>query len=208
MGARFFAILRATPELRSVRRRQRGSQERSAKQVPEMDFRQRRSDFRRRCRRSAFYLILGSMWGVILFGLAACGGASSSESFDAAAEETAIRQLLQRQVEAWNRGDLERFMEGYVHSDSLRFASGARVRRGWTATLERYRKSYPDRAAMGTLTFDQLDVRVLSPQWATVFGAWRLERENDAPHGLFTLLLKRRAGRWRIVHDHTSSAPE
>jgi ketosteroid isomerase-like protein len=72
--------------------------------------------------------------------------------------------------------------------------------------LERYRNAYPDRAAMGTLAFDRLDVQLLAPRSALVFGAWQLNRVNDAPRGLFTLLLKQRPEGWRIVHDHTSSA--
>lgn len=121
-----------------------------------------------------------------------------------------IESLLADQVEAWNRGDVEAFLAGYWDSSELRFASGDSVQRGWQQTLERYRQRYPDRAAMGTLRFDELDIRVLARDWALVFGRWQLERENDRPGGLFTLVLQYRedliegAG-WRIVHDHTSS---
>jgi uncharacterized protein (TIGR02246 family) len=142
--------------------------------------------------------------------MAAAGSAgcqADAPRFDPAAERTAIRAVLDEQVAAWNAGDLERFMAGYAQTDSLRFASGGSVRHGWTTTLERYQSSYPDRAAMGTLSFEQIDIRVLSPEWAMVFGAWRLDREQDAPNGLFTLVFQRRAAGWRIVHDHTSSAP-
>jgi ketosteroid isomerase-like protein len=96
-------------------------------------------------------------------------------------------------------------MAGYARTDTLRFASGGTVRRGWQATLERYQRGYPDRAAMGTLSFDRLDITPLSDGWALVFGAWRLTRADDAPHGLFTLVLRRTDDGWRIVHDHTSS---
>ena len=77
---------------------------------------------------------------------------------------------------------------------------------GWQATLDRYRHAYPDRAAMGTLSFELRDVRVLSPQWAVVFGAWALDRAEDRPSGLFTLLFEKGPDGWRIVHDHTSTA--
>lgn len=137
-----------------------------------------------------------------------CGGCHSTPESTSgnASARAAIRALLQDQVEAWNRGDIEGFMTGYARTDSLRFASGGEVYRGWRAALDRYRSTYPDRAAMGTLTFDRLDVQMLSPRAALVFGAWRLTRANGAPHGLFTLLLKQRPEGWRIVHDHTSSA--
>lgn len=125
---------------------------------------------------------------------------------DTAHEAAAIRAVLQAQVDAWNRGDIAGFMDGYVRSDSLRFASGNRTLYGWQATLERYQRSYPDRAAMGTLTFDSLDVRVLAPEWATVFGHWHLARTDTLGDlgGLFTLLLQKRPEGWRVLTDHTS----
>jgi ketosteroid isomerase-like protein len=107
---------------------------------------------------------------------------------------------------AWNAGDLEGYMAGYRRSDDLRFAGGATVTRGWEATLARYREHYPDRAAMGTLAFSDLDVVMLGRDAAYVFGRWELTRADDRPHGLFTLIFRRLPEGWRIVHDHTSSA--
>ena len=132
-----------------------------------------------------------------------CGPAASSGV--RADDEAAIRAVLQQQVEAWNRGDIDAFMDGYARTDSLRFASGGTVHTGWQATLDRYHRTYPDRAAMGTLTFDLRAVRVLSAQWAVVFGGYQLERAEDRPSGLFTLLFEKRPEGWRIVHDHTSA---
>ncbi len=117
-----------------------------------------------------------------------------------------IRAVLDAQVTAWNDGSLRGFMEGYLQSDSLRFASGGNVRKGWQAALDSYERGYPDRAAMGTLRFDSLDVRLLSPTWGLVFGRWHLQRAEDEPNGLFTLLLEKRPEGWRVVHDHTSSS--
>lgn len=116
--------------------------------------------------------------------------------------------MLSDQAEAWNRGDIDEFMEGYARTDSLSFASGGNVRRGWRSTLEAYRVGYPDREAMGTLTFSDLDVRVLSSEWALVLGRWHLEREGGLsdPGGVFTLVLQRRPAGWRVLHDHTSSS--
>ena len=84
--------------------------------------------------------------------------AAAQERPSRAEAEAAVRQVLDEQVAAWNRGDIEGFMEGYWQSDSLRFASGGTVRYGWQETLEGYQRGYPDRAAMGTLTFSDLDV--------------------------------------------------
>ena len=133
---------------------------------------------------------------------------AASSTLDRSAEAAALRQLLQDQQAAWNRGDLEAFMAGYAKTDTLRFASGGTVRTGWQETLESYRGGYPDRAAMGTLTFDRLDVEVMTERWAMIFGRWALERESDRPSGLFTLIAHRPTAdaEWRIVHDHTSSA--
>lgn len=124
----------------------------------------------------------------------------------ASAASAEILPLLQTQAEAWNRGDIDAFMQTYAPVDGLRFASGGNVTYGWKATLERYRQRYPNRAAMGRLTFSELVVTELSPDAALVFGHWQLTRANDAPHGLFTLLVRRTAAGWKIFADHTSSA--
>lgn len=122
--------------------------------------------------------------------------------------DAAIRGVLQAQESAWNRGDLEGFMEGYWQSDSLRFVSGGNVRYGWQATLEAYRRGYPDRATMGTLSFTVLDVHLVGRDDAYVLGRWTLAREAsfEPAAGLFTLLFHRFPAGWRILHDHTSSA--
>jgi uncharacterized protein (TIGR02246 family) len=149
---------------------------------------------------SSFHIVL---FGALLIGI---GGGCQASLSDPEADRAAIQDVLTAQVAAWNRGDIEAFMDGYARTDSLRFASGGSVQRGWEAALERYQASYPDQAAMGTLAFQQLDIRLLSPTSALVFGRWQLTRSSDAPSGLFTLLFMRRTDGWRIVHDHTSSA--
>ena len=122
----------------------------------------------------------------------------------------AARELLDGQRDAWNRGDIDAFMRGYWRNDDLRFASGDSIQRGFATTLERYRKTYPDRNAMGTLDFELVEVRALGPEAVYVFGRWRLARTQDAPgagpRGLFTLIVERKDGRWVITRDHTSAA--
>ncbi|MCY4627088.1 MAG: DUF4440 domain-containing protein [Acidobacteria bacterium] len=124
---------------------------------------------------------------------------------EAASIEADIRSLLERQSGAWNGGDLVTFVADYLDSPRMRFVSGGSVRYGAEDVLDRYRRTYPDRAAMGALTFTDLDVRVLSDDFVFVFGRYNLEREADAPTGLFTLLFERTADGWKISHDHTSS---
>jgi uncharacterized protein (TIGR02246 family) len=118
-----------------------------------------------------------------------------------------IRAVLYAQQNAWNHGDIDGFMNGYARSPSTVFISEDIVRRGWETVRERYREKYSDRAKMGTLTFSEIEITLLSPDSAVVLGRWRLERAKDRPHGRFTLILKRLPEGWRIVHDHTSAAP-
>jgi ketosteroid isomerase-like protein len=107
------------------------------------------------------------------------------------------------QSAAWNRGDIEGFMRGYWNSEKLVFV-GSRVTRGWQPTLDNYKRSYPTREAMGTLTFSELEVTVLSKDAAVVLGSWALQRANDNPKGKFTLIFRKFKDGWRIVHDHTT----
>lgn len=118
----------------------------------------------------------------------------------------AVRSVLDAQVEAWNRGDLQAFMAGYWRSPDLVFCSGATVTKGWDETLARYRKRYQSEGReMGRLRFDAVEVIPLGEGAALARGAWRLVMsDGKEPHGLFTLLLRRKGGAWRIVHDHTS----
>jgi len=124
------------------------------------------------------------------------------------AEAEQIRNLLDEQEAAWNRGDLTGYMQGYWQSDSLRFAAGGSITYGWQRTLERYQLAYGDRSKMGRLSFTLLEVRVIDKQNALVFGRWSLLRSSDQPGGLFTLILKNIRGNWYIIADHTSSDSE
>ena len=114
-----------------------------------------------------------------------------------------IVAVMNAQSAAWNRGDIEGFMQGYWNSDRLVFVS-SRVTRGWRQTLENYKRSYPTKQAMGALTFSDLEVTVLSKDAAVVLGSWSLQRANDNPKGKFTLIFRKLKEGWRIVHDHTT----
>ena len=118
-----------------------------------------------------------------------------------------IQSAVIAQQDAWNRGDIDAFMNGYARSASTVFVSEDEVRRGWETVRGRYQVKYSDRAKMGTLSFSEIEVTMLSPDAAVVLGRWRLKRANDEPHGRFTLIFKRLPEGWRIVHDHTSAAP-
>jgi ketosteroid isomerase-like protein len=117
--------------------------------------------------------------------------------------EYAIRKVMDDQAAAWNRGDLEGFMRGYWNSPKLVFV-GSEVTRGWRPTLDRYKRSYGTREKMGTLTFSDLEITVLSKDAAVVLGSWSLARAGDNPHGKFTLTFRKFKEGWRIIMDHTS----
>ena len=131
---------------------------------------------------------------------------AQSAKKDDARRIAAIRAVLDAQAAAWNRGDIESYMDGYDRSPDTVFVSGDRVTRGWQTVLERYKKVYDTREKMGTLTFSDLEITALSKESALVLGRWHLQRSKDEPHGRFTLLFRKTKSGWKIVHDHTSSA--
>jgi uncharacterized protein (TIGR02246 family) len=139
--------------------------------------------------------------GLVLAAAVGCGAHHFSGQ-----DIEAIERLLDRQRQAWNRGDLRGFMAGYAQGEGLTFASGGDVERGWADTLARYQRRYPDRGTMGTLAFHIEEIRPLSADSAIVLGRFVLTQTPAAGDGVFTLIVRRRAEGWRIVHDHTSAA--
>ena len=139
---------------------------------------------------------------LIIFAFIVCLPALAAAQNGAPAK--AILKVMDDQAAAWNRGDLEAYMQGYWKSDKLKFVSGDRITYGWQATLDNYRKKYGTRGLMGTLTFTDVEITVLSHDAAFVVGSWALMREKDAPRGKFTLLFRKLKYGWRIVTDHSS----
>ncbi|OWP63050.1 DUF4440 domain-containing protein [Hymenobacter amundsenii] len=116
-----------------------------------------------------------------------------------------IREVLQTQTAAWNRGDVAGFMQGYWQNDSLVFIGKSGLTYGWQPTLDNYRRSYPNPAAMGQLDFSQLRIEPLSPDVAQVIGRWHLARPAAGDlQGHFLLVMRRLGGRWVVVADHSS----
>jgi ketosteroid isomerase-like protein len=135
-----------------------------------------------------------------------CGG-TAKRSFSPA-DRTSVEKVLDDQREAWNRGDIEAFMQGYVQGPDLVFTSGAQIRRGWQVTLDRYRARYGnDTSTMGKLAFEVLEVQALGADGAVVLGRWGLSGLDAPAGGVFSVVLERLEDGWRIVHDHTSSDP-
>ncbi len=115
-----------------------------------------------------------------------------------------VKAILQNQAKQWNNGDIEAFMQDYWKSDKLQFIGSKGVTYGWKNTFERYKKSYPDKAAMGQLTFDILNAQRLSRKVISITGKFTLKREKDEPSGYFLLIWKKIKGKWVIIADHTS----
>jgi ketosteroid isomerase-like protein len=128
----------------------------------------------------------------------------SIKSFSQSKNEKAIRQLLNTQNEAWNKGDIDGFMVGYWNSDSLMFIGKSGLKYGYQTTLANYKKSYPDKAAMGELKFDLLKINLIDSKNAFVVGKWFLKRSIGDVEGHFTLFLKKMQGQWTIIADHSS----
>ena len=122
---------------------------------------------------------------------------------DRKADEAAIRGVIDAAQVAWNNGDLEGFMESYWKSDSLQFYSLRGENKGWQATLDGYRKSYPDRAQMGNLHFDILSVAPLADRVYIMLGRYKVTRIDSVLEGAFTLIFKVKNGKWVAVYDHT-----
>lgn len=129
-----------------------------------------------------------------------------------APDTNAIRQVMAQQVDAWNRGDIAGYMNGYADSPATTFISSS-VRKGYRAILESYRKHYADQAQMGQLTFSELDVRLLPAadgvvRYAVVTGRFHLERSVRGAaaqdDGVFSLLWEKTPAGWKIILDHTS----
>lgn len=131
---------------------------------------------------------------------------SASAGQEAAPERPASpREVLQAQSAAWNRADIDGFMEHYWKSDQLTFSAGGKTTRGWQATKARYKQRYTTPEKMGRLEFDHLEFTPLGDAAALVLGQWHLKRANDNLGGNFSLVFRRLDARWVIIHDHTSS---
>jgi uncharacterized protein (TIGR02246 family) len=155
--------------------------------------------------RKSFQFLLTAGSFLCLCSLLAQGQPPPRASGERTADREAIGAVLLAQESAWNRGDVDTFLQGYWHSPELTFSGSSGVARGWDGVLARYKKNYPNRAAMGHLDFSDLEFRFLGPDAALVLGKWHLHREKDELGGVFTLVWQRFPEGWKIIHDHTSS---
>jgi len=147
--------------------------------------------------------IFMSQWFVVQCLICLLGiGSLAAEENEAVSE--VLKGIVNRQATAWNNGDIDGFMEAYWRSEKLTFSSRGETRRGWEATREKYRKSCPDRATMGILTFSNLETEMLSPNVVLMLGEWHLARKDEIG-GNFSIVWQKIDGKWVIVHDHSSA---
>lgn len=116
-----------------------------------------------------------------------------------------IKTLLFAQQAAWNNGNIDQFMEAYWKSDDLQFGGASGITRGWQATLDGYKKRYPDQATMGKLTFEVKDLTKHSRKVVSLTGSWHLKRSIGDIGGHYLLIWRKIKGQWKIVVDHTSA---
>ena len=116
----------------------------------------------------------------------------------------AIQIAMNKQSQCWSNGDIDGFMDGYWKSDSLRFLGRRGLTLGWQTTLNNYKKSYPDKNAMGRLIFTHISFEPLNDKQIFVVGKWALEREKDTLSGYYSLIWKKIDGEWKVIFDHTN----
>jgi beta-aspartyl-peptidase (threonine type) len=154
-------------------------------------------------------ILVFSGYAALLIALIALGLLSDGRKALAGARQVAEREIqavLDAQVTAWNKGDLEGFMSGYWNSPELSFFSAGQATKGWQPTLDGYRKRYQSAGReMGKLSFTDLQIERAGEEMAWVRGRWKLVTSKETPGGLFTLIFKKLPEGWRIVHDHTSA---
>jgi ketosteroid isomerase-like protein len=118
-----------------------------------------------------------------------------------------IAAMLQRSAADWNRGDLQGFMSDYAQDSLTSYMANGHVQYGWQVLYDRYQKNYfaPGKSR-DSLSFDELHVRVLTPDFAYATARFKLSRRDSVvASGPFTLVLQKQGDRWKILHDHTSA---
>src|SRR5579864_889328 len=157
---------------------------------------------RMRCRR----VFCGLLFTCVTLGITSTSRTQAQE--ERQTDRAAITTILDAQEKAWNEGNVDAFLEGYWHSPELTFSGSSGIARGWDGVAARYKKNYPDRAAMGRLDFSNLEFRFLGRDAALVLGHWHLARAQGDIGGVFSLVWQRFPEGWRIIHDHTSAVAE
>ena len=144
-------------------------------------------------------------WPISIMLMVLIGGSIVSNPLKAQGNvDQQLRNILNEQAKAWNNGDINTFMETYWRSDDLQFLGSSGLTSGWDNTLLRYQRRYPDKQAMGHLTFDVVSVNKRSGKVYSLVGKFHLERDGlENLEGYFLLIWQKIRGEWRIVADST-----
>ena len=121
------------------------------------------------------------------------------------AEKEDIMQVFLKTEEAWNEGNLDKFMDGYWRSEKLVFVGSSGPTYGWESTLENYKKGYPDRETMGKLKFETLDLYRIDKNSVIMIGKFYLTRTIGDMSGHYTLVWQKIKNNWMIISDHSSA---
>ena len=127
-----------------------------------------------------------------------------NSGYSQSADEKKILKILDDQTKYWNQGNLDEFVRGYWHNDSLMFIGQSGITYGFRNTLNNYKTNYSDTSKMGKLSFDIIKVQKLSPEFYFVVGKWFLKRTPGDLKGHYTLLFRKINNEWVIVADHSS----
>ncbi|HEY6413027.1 MAG TPA: nuclear transport factor 2 family protein [Edaphobacter sp.] len=152
--------------------------------------------------RSRFYALVLALFVTVTL----AASAQDDQLKTASRQELDITKVLLAQEAAWNKGDLEAFIQGYKNSPDTLFVTH-QVFRGVDGMLDEYRHNYPSRAAMGTLGFSELEVHPLDEKFAVVIGKYHLDRskkDGGNADGVFSLVFEKTDQGWKIIVDHTS----
>ena len=140
----------------------------------------------------------------LLFLLLSINGFAQEKITTFKTSKAEITTMMLQQAKDWSNGDIDAFMEGYIKSDSLKFIGSKGLTYGWQQTLDNYKKGYPTKEHTGTLTFNLLDFDQLAEDIFFVIGEFHLKRTVGDANGIFSLILKRIDGKWKIIADHSS----
>ncbi|GAC1476794.1 MAG: nuclear transport factor 2 family protein [Gemmatimonadaceae bacterium] len=132
----------------------------------------------------------------------ACAGVGRGQIPTPRAE---IAAMMERSAAAWNRGDLDAFVDDYEDGTTTSYIGRTGILHGRTAIRGAYAPRFAAGVPRDSLSFEGLEVDVLAQDVANAIAFYVLKRGGVVTaRGPTSLVLRRRGGRWRIVHDHSS----
>jgi len=118
-----------------------------------------------------------------------------------------IKKIMQNQVDSWNSGSIDGFMQGYWRSDELRFVTKNGVRLGYDSVANNYKRHYHNQEKMGKLSFKNMAFFSLPPdkknEVINVTGQWFVAQTEKTDSGFFTIFFTKIDSEWKIVIDNT-----